>query len=883
LALLVLAIGPGSHVQPAAQRRIVSHSAAVRHLTNGLTVAVIEDHAAPVVEVAMYYRFGSLDEIPGKTGLAHALEHMMFRGTAALSGAALDDVVEQLGDAANGDTNEDYTRFVTTVPATQLGVVVHIEADRMRGLLLREKDWRLEQGAVLAEMDDSQGQPYTVVSEAARQALFAGSPFAHDPYGSRRDVTSLTASDLRLVYRNYYIPNNAVLVITGDVASETAFAQAEAQFGKIPAGQQLRRKPFLWGRAAQTKVVVRGDSAQALVDEAFRMPGDLAPDSAAANAFADAIDSDNSPFRQLINDDLVLNITVDTESTLQAGILHVVLWLTPEARPDVVDRAFRKILSNILKHGLDPELLEAEKAGTASGALRDEDSVSELSDRYGYALAVEGHDPDRDDADTMRLDQPAMHRVISRWFSQPAITGVLLPTGKSERIVRSLRSTTIHDRSIQQDSSDPVSLPSWARDALEKIPMPASRIDPALFVFPDGLRLFVQRIPGIRSVVIKGEVATDARFDPPGKTGTGRLLSTLMRDGSRHYDSYQQNLVSDLLGADITFGFSFGAHGRTRDMAVFLDVLADALRFPSLSPVDVDGERGSYRDAAIAALRDPDIVAERALDRALYAPGDPELRVETPASIGSIDIEDLRHYQERYVRPDRTTIVVAGDVDPHAVRAAVNRTFGGWQSQGVAASAALPAIPPTEPVRVVVPANREESTILIGKRAAGANDPAYHDLLLLDAILGGRGRAGARLMNGLRTERGLVYEAASGIDSSPERGILRIRIKTHPENVSAAESIARNALRSIETRPVSATELARAKRALVASQAVSEESTETIADSILTLARLHFPRDYYLHFSDTLMAPTPSDLRTAARRILGSDAFAEAIVGRPVR
>jgi len=881
IALMLLGLAPNLGTKASDTSGTSGNPALIRHLTNGLTVAVIEDHSAPVVDVTMYYNCGSLDESQGKTGLAHSLEHMMFRGTAALSGAALQSLVEQLGDEANADTSEDLTRFVTLVPANQFDVILEVEADRMRGLLLRESDWKLERQAVLAEMDERQGQPDTLLSEAVRRALFAGSPFAHDPLGDRRDVMSLTTSDLRTFYRQYYVPNNALLVITGDVDREVAYQRAVAHFSEIPAGDShFSRIPDAQGHATRSKISVRGDSPQAIVDEAFRMPGDLAGDSAAASAFADAMENDNSPFRQLITDQLALNIDVDTETTARFGIMHVVLWLRPEARPDAVDRAFRHILSEIVARGLDPELLSASKIRTATDSLLAGDSVSDLNDRYGYPLASEGHDPKQDDAEAARLDSQAMRRVITRWFSHPAITGVLLPTGTGKRIVRSEKSTTIHDRFPGRVSREPILFPTWAHDALANKPIPISKLNPVPSILRNGLRLFVQPVPGVSTVVIKGAVEVDPRDDPPGKEGTGRLLSTLMRDGSWHYDPDEQSLVSDELGADIDFGFSFGAHGRASDMNRFIDVLSDALRFPSLPPPYVDEERNGFQDATTAEARDPDAIAERALDRALYAPGDPALRTETRASIDAIGIADLAQFEERSVRPDRTILVVVGDVDPRDVRTAVERAFGDWTSRGVARPVVLPPLPPTKPIRIVVPADRDVSTVILAKRAVGMDDPAYVDLVLLDAILGADGRAGTRLMSSLRTQRGLVYEAGSGLESSPSRGILRIEFKTHRGSIPVAESIAREAIRDLEARPVSTAELADVKRILVTSEIVSEESTQAMAETILALARLHRPPDYYRHFAEAIAPRTPIQLQTAARRIFGSDAFAEAIVGR---
>jgi zinc protease len=161
-AALVLALFAPCLRQPVAAQGAAPASATlgnVRTLANGLRVVVLEDHAAPVVQVAMWYRFGSNYETPGKTGLAHGLEHMMFRGTPALSAAGLDDLGARLGGLFNANTTNEYTHYYFVVPADRMDLMVHVEADRMQHLKLTQSDWNTEKQAVLQEYDQDYSNP----------------------------------------------------------------------------------------------------------------------------------------------------------------------------------------------------------------------------------------------------------------------------------------------------------------------------------------------------------------------------------------------------------------------------------------------------------------------------------------------------------------------------------------------------------------------------------------------------------------------------------------------------------------------------------------------------------------------------------------------------
>ncbi|MEO6836280.1 MAG: pitrilysin family protein, partial [Candidatus Tumulicola sp.] len=155
-------------------------------LRNGLKVVVVEDRAAPVVQSSVWYGFGSLDETAGKTGLAHALEHMMFRGTPEISAGGLDDVVARLGAQMNGETTYDYTQFYFEMPADKIDVALFIEADRMQHAALRAADWAVERSAVLNELDGDASSPFFNLLARVRAAAFPGQPAGRTPIGDRR-------------------------------------------------------------------------------------------------------------------------------------------------------------------------------------------------------------------------------------------------------------------------------------------------------------------------------------------------------------------------------------------------------------------------------------------------------------------------------------------------------------------------------------------------------------------------------------------------------------------------------------------------------------------------------------------------------------------------
>src|SRR5579863_4274959 len=299
-------------------------------LRNGLRVVVVEDRAAPVVQTGMWYGFGSLQETPGKTGLAHALEHMSFRGTPEISAGGLDDIVARLGAQMNGETTYDYTQFYFEMPADKLDVALYIDADRMQHAALRASDWSIERNAVLNEIDGDASSPFFNLLARVRAAAFPGQPSGRTPLGNREDVVRATVADIARYYQEWYAPNNATLVIAGDVSHATAFAKAQRYFGAIPA----KRLPA-WSRVSP--VPAQGKTVEAqfpfpfeILDLAYSIPGDTQRGEPEVSTLATLIENQRSPFyRALVENNVALAIEANADTQLRGGLLHVFIVLNP--------------------------------------------------------------------------------------------------------------------------------------------------------------------------------------------------------------------------------------------------------------------------------------------------------------------------------------------------------------------------------------------------------------------------------------------------------------------------------------------------------------------------------------------------------------------------
>jgi zinc protease len=419
----------------------------------------------------------------------------------------------------------------------------------------------------------------------------------------------------------------------------------------------------------------------------------------------------------------------------------------------------------------------------------------------------------------------------------------------------------------------------WAKAALEIPVRIASRVHPTAYTLPNGLRIMVQRVDTNPTVFINGSIDLSPSFDPIGKTGTGALASALLGYGGAKYDFDAERRIPDELGDDVSYGSNFRAHGLVGDLDRLLDLLADTVTAPTFPQQYVDLVSSQERATITQRDRDPETKAGIAFAKALYAPGDPALRVETLNDLGAITRNDIVRYAQRYFRPDRATIVIAGDVDPTVVRDAVALHFGSWTNNGPRPTSKLPDIPATIASRQIIPAQRDEIGVRMGERGIARSNPDFYALNLVNEVLGAGGTFDTRLMSEIRAKRGLVYGVSSQLAAGRERGLFEIAFNAAPQNVPAAVAGVKAEVRRMTTTPVSATEWNRARTKLLASTVVSEESTAAIVARAENIAQNHLPTDYYATIAQRYGKLTPADGLRAAKRHLNAATFAEVYVG----
>ncbi len=370
-------------------------------LPNGLEAVVIEDHRAPVVVQMLWYRAGAADEARGKTGVAHFLEHLMFKGTDRLAPGELSKVVEANGGSDNAFTSYDYTAYFQRVAADRLGLVMGMEADRMRGLKLSEDDWATELQVIVEERAQrTDSDPAALFGEQMRAAQFLNHPYAAPVIGWPDEMRALTREDALGWYRRFYAPDNAVLVVAGDVTPDEVKRLAEQHYGPLaPTGglearHRVSEPPQL---AARRLTMADPRVAQPVLRRAYLAPPRKAGDQGRAAALAvlaevlggSAQTSVLGRALALSDQPTALHVAAFYDGdALDYGDFGLALIPMPGVTPEAAEAALDDTLAQFLRDGVDPAQLERIRTRLRADEIYARDSAMGLAQEYGTALTT---------------------------------------------------------------------------------------------------------------------------------------------------------------------------------------------------------------------------------------------------------------------------------------------------------------------------------------------------------------------------------------------------------------------------------------------------------------------------------------------------------------
>jgi zinc protease len=849
-------------------------------LDNGLRVVIVRDTLAPVVTTEMNYLAGS-DEVPeGFPGTAHAVEHMMFRGSPGLSKDQLAAIAANMGGAFNADTTQSVTQYYFVAPAQDLNVALHVQSLRMRGVDMDEAAWAKERGAIEQEVSRDLSSPdFKMLTQLSAQ-MFAGTPYAYTPLGTRDSFDKTTAAMLKQFHEQWYAPNNAILVIAGDVDPVATLATVKQQFGDI-ARKPLPARPTFAFKPVQAKTIaLPTDSPYGTVVIGYRTPGLTSKDHATALVLSQAMSSQRAALFGMGMDGTALFGGFGAQAQPEAGVDYAIGIFPKGGNPQPILAKMQSILADAASKGIDPALVEAAKRKAIAALEFQKNSVDGLANAWSQALAFQGLQSPDAMKQAIEAVTPASVNALARATFDPAhaVTAILTPESSGKPIAGKGFGGA---ESFASSPDKPVELPAWAAQAFAKLAVPPSTLKPTSYTLPNGLKLIVQPESISDTVEVFGRINTNQDLQAPkGQEGVADVLGGLFPFGTTSMNRMQYQQALDAISAHASAGTSFSLSVPSAHFAEGIKLLADNELHPALPERAFAVVQHQVAGMVAGQIQSPAFLAELGTDKALLPAGDPQLRHATPQQVMELNLAKVKNYYEQSFRPDMTTIVIVGKVDPVQAKQLVEHAFGGWKNEGAKPGVDYAAVPANKPGQLHVPDSSasQDSVQMVQTIDVTRDDPVRYALNLGNQVLGG-GFYASRLYRDLRDKSGLVYNVGTRFELGKHRSTYAVNFGADPDKVAAASAIVVRDLKQMQHEPVSETDLKRAKGILLRQIPLGESSFGAIGGQLLQLSIEDKPLDAMTIAGQHYLRLSAPQVQQAYAKHIRPDGFVTAVKG----
>lgn len=851
--------------RPAAAQAQASANVTRATLDNGLRVVIVRDPLAPVATIEENYLVGANETPAGLPGTAHAQEHMAFRGCSGLTADQISAIYAQLGGYMDADTQQNITQYFVTVPSQDLDLALRVDAACMSGVEDSQEQWAQERGAIEQEVSRDLSNPVYKFITRLNQDLFAGTPYEHDALGTRPSFEQTTGEMLKKFHDQWYAPNNAILVVTGDVDPPATLAKIKQYYGAIPRKALPQHPPVNLSAVKSDSFLLESNLPYLLTFLSFRFPGTDSPDFAPARILSDVLSSQRANLYALVPAGKALGTDFALVQTYpKASVAFALAALPSGADASPIVGELKKIIAEYVTNGVPADLVDAAKKGEVASAEFGRNSITNLAALWSQALAGEGREsPDENVEALKRVTVADVNRVAKKYLVEKnAILATLKPAPSGEAAASKGFGGS---EKATSTPTKPVALPDWAEAAVKSLRVPQPTLHPADATLANGIRLVVQTEKASPTITLLGSIKTQTQLEaPPGQDGVSDVLEGLFSYGTKTLDRLAFQKALDDIAASESAGANFNLKVLKQDFARGVELLADNELHPALPEDAFKIVQQQTAQLSEGELQSPGYRTDRALTRALLPAGDPLLRETTPKTVSSLTYADVQSFYRKTFRPDLTTIVVIGDITPEEARPVVEKYFGEWKADGAKPNVVLPPVPGNKPgaIHVPDPSQVQDSVVLSQELEMNRFSPDYYAIQLGNHVLGG-GFYATRLYRDLRQQAGYVYNIDDSLEASETRAIYSVEYGCDPQNVSKARTMVEQELRSMQNSNVTPTELQQAKALLLRQIPLAESSEDALAGGIIARSRIGLPLDEPRHAAERYFNMTADDVRAA--------------------
>lgn len=842
-------------------------------LPNGLTVIHHEDRGSPTVTVQLWYKVGSRNEPKGKAGFAHLFEHLMFNGSENMNTGWYTSLKGLGATNVNGTTTEDRTNYYQTVPKGSLDAILWLESDRMGHFLGTVDQAKLDEqrSVVQNEKREAENKPLSMVSDRIRAAtLSSDHPYSHSPIGSMEDLNAASLDDVRQWFRDWYGPNNAVLVLVGDLSLNEAKQKAEQYFAEIPAGGPTRQ-PIAWVQTLSTsqREMMQDRVPSVQINRVWNVPGYGSPDAEPLDAIARALaGTPGARLRKRLEEDEKLATKVRAFNSQMgiAGQFRITVTLKDGADQRLAERIIDEEIANLIVGGPSAVEIQADNVRRAKEMLDTLESVSAKSDLLAYGEIFEKdpgywrHSFER----AVNLTPGDIARAGRTWLSGGSYTLIVEPFPEYR-----VSEPTV-DRKVRPPSISTAT-----------VPFPAFKT----FRLTNGIEVVLAERHDMPKVTMQMSVAigTDPEY-LTRKQGARGLAISLLGEGTLKRSRAERTEELDRLGATVKVNNAvqfaeISASAMKPTLSQVVDIWADTIRNPKFTQADFIREKSNSDEELAQWATLPDAMAAYGLARGIFGLDHPDGRMLTRSALAQLNREDIVGFHKRWFGPNNARIAIAGDITEAELRPLLEKAFAGWEpAAGNPMPVAMPERPLTPMIYLLDSPGASQSIILAGKAAAPLNVRSAEAEELFNMLLGGS--FSSRLNTNLRETKGWSYGASSGFEPGTGPRIFSIRAPVQTDSTGAAMSeIKKDITGLLGGTPPTAEEFEIVRDQLSLGMMGGWGGNDGVVFWLEKMARYSLPKDYLDSRAQAIRNTTIEEAVAAGNSLFPDDRLIWVVVG----
>ncbi|MCA9669914.1 MAG: insulinase family protein [Myxococcales bacterium] len=835
-------------------------------LENGLRVVVVENHAAPVVALQMWVNTGSADDPAAHAGLAHVLEHMVFKGTQRRGVGQIAREVEGAGGDINAWTSFDQTVYHLVLASRFFDRGLDVIADMTRNTVVDATELARELDVVLEEIKEGDDSPAKVSSREMFTNAFKKHPYGRPVIGFARNVKALDQKTVKRFFAERYSPTNMTLVIVGDLDRHKAMRRIERTFGSrfATAGAKVAPRLKASPRPAEptqrnVRVVATDQASQEThISIAFHVPEFVHADTPLVDLAAMILGHGNTSrlVRSVRHEkQLVTDIYAYAYTPRDPGLL-IIGAMTSHDKAQAAIRAIADEVFALTRYTVSSAELSRAQTLIESDTVYQKETVQGLARKIGFYAAVAG-DLSFEDEYQRRVagaTPRAMREVVARYFKPGNMTISIVSPKASALVARAKEDVIAAAARLEKRKAS-----KSAEGKLVKVTL------------PNGARLVMLRDTTVPLVAMRAVWRGGLRFESAGNNGINNLIAALATRGTATQSAEQiHGAVESMAGAIGGFSgrnsFGLRAEMLSRHWERGMEVLADCARDPAFAPKELERARRETLEDLRAQQDNLSSVAMQRFSEALYTRHPYRMNVlGTPKTVRALSRKQLMSYYRRHFPVGEMVLAVIGDIDPDKVSKKFEQLFGAVRGK----KASAPRVPQEparkKPAQVFESSNKAQAHVVVGYPGTTLTAKDRVPLEVLLAILAGQS---GRLFTELREKRGLAYRVTAFSLEGLEPGYIAAYMATSPDNIQAAIDGFEREFERLRKSKVGAAELKRIKRYLAGSHEISLQRRSTLAAYVALDEVYGLGYRTYLEYADKVMKVTAEDIRRVARKYL---------------